>query len=164
MLFLLVACRGMDLGDGPAPGEDGAAAVDSGADIVSDGSLSLRFGIDPDYVVEMTEDPTGTFYGGIYLEQFVTPVGLTDDAVALETLEIALVLPLDGSLQGPVYQTGPLPFGKVYVLGYVDTDDNSPVVGPDSGDPVTRPGFDDRWAVPSGESADADVIFDLLMP
>ncbi len=163
MLFPLLACA--DLGELDASASAAAAVGrDSGTFIVSEGALSLRFGIDPDYAAQMSEIPTGTFYGGIYLEEYVTPVGLTDDAVALETLEIPLSLPVDGSLLGPVYESASLPFGKVYILGYVDTDANSPLAGPDSGDPVTRPGFDDRWSVPAGSVADADVIFDLLMP
>jgi hypothetical protein len=161
--LLLGACTsGVDSAGDPEPA-DTAAAVDTDP-VAMDGTLSLRFGIDEDYAATMTEVPAGPFYGGIFHEEDVTPTGVTDTAVSIEEFVVDLSLRADGSLTDVLYTTGPLPVGKVYVLGYLDTDGNGTHTGPDQGDPVTRPGTTHRDEVLGGADTEADVVLDMLMP
>ncbi len=156
-LLLLGACA-------PAPETIDTAPEEPREEAPTEGTASFRFGIDEDYAAVMTEPPTGIFYGGIFHEEDVTDVGVTEEAVAIETFTVELALAVDGSFTEPLYTTGPLPIGKVYVLGYLDSDQNGPSTGPDQGDPVTRPGFDHRVEVLGGEAVASDVLLDMLMP
>ncbi len=158
LTFAIAACSksGGDSG-GDAGGDDGAAATT--------GKLSFRFAIDENQAAVMAEPPSGTFYGGIFVEADVTPVGTVEGAVALETFAVEVALTMDGTPTEALHTTGDLPVGKLYMIGFLDSDGNSPAeTAPDSGDPVTAPGYDDRFEVVGGEITECDVLLDLLMP
>lgn len=150
VLLTLVACAE----------PDGSASADSGDP--SDGTIAMSFAIDEDHAAEMSEAPRGMFYGAVFPEDVVDPTG-ADPADAIESFALDLELDVDGAPTASLYTSGPLPPGKVYVLGYLDSDGNSPDE-PDAGDPVTLPGFSDRVEVVPGETVAQSVVLDLLMP
>jgi hypothetical protein len=150
LLLPLVAC---------ASPED-EAPLDSGGP--ASGTIAMRFAIDEDHAAEMGEEPKGMFYGAVFPEDVVEPTG-ADPEDALESFALELALDAGGAPTTALYTSGPLPPGKVYVLGYLDSDDNSPDE-PDAGDPVTLPGFSDRVEVLAGEIVEQTVVLDLLMP
>ncbi len=85
--------------------------------------------------------------------------------MALETFEVDVDLDPAGSRTDVVYETGPLPVGLVYIIGFLDSDASSPD-DPDAeqGDPVTLPGYDDRYEVVGGQASPAEILLDLLFP
>ncbi len=161
LVLLLAACAG---GESPADDSGDGGGADA-ADAATTGTLSMSFSIVPDVAAIMDEAPAGTFYGALYIEAHVTPTGVTDDAVALETFEVDLDLDPQGSPTAALFESQPLDAGLIYVLGFLDSDDSIvDDVNPDRGDPVTVPGFDDRYEVVAGASSAAEIRFDLLLP
>lgn len=162
-LALLVVVAACSKGSGDTAGSDTAGGDDGSA--ATTGKLSFRFAIDENQAAAMAEPPSGTFYGGIFVEADVTPVGTVEGAVALETFAVEVALTMDGTPTEALHTSGDLPVGKLYMIGFLDSDGNSPAeTAPDSGDPVTAPGYDDRFEVIGGEITECDVLLDLLMP
>ncbi|MDP2306621.1 MAG: hypothetical protein Q8P18_11420 [Pseudomonadota bacterium] len=153
-ILFLAACAGAPDGLDTAPP----------VEVPTEGTASFRFAIDEDYAAAMSEPPTGIFYGGIFHEADVTAVGVEDEGLSIEDFAVDLALTLDGAFTEPAHTSGPLPIGKLYVLGYLDSDVNGPGTGPDQGDAVTKPGTDHRIEILGGQDILADVVLDLLMP
>ena len=150
---------------GGEPATDTNPTDGSPTPVFEPGTLALTFRIDTDYQAAMDEEALGTFYGSIFVADEVDSLGPMDGAVALEDLQLEVDLRADGGPTDVLHTTSPLDIERVAILGFLDSDGNADVNGPDpdAKDPVTLPN-DNKFTVPSGGEATVEVFFGLLNP
>lgn len=135
--------------------------------VPGEGRLELRFKLQEDwydYLYDRGEVPMGPFWGTIFGGE-VADTGPSEDSIELESIYVEVTfLPNDQETE-VLYTTGLLPTGKVYILGFVDTDGNADVEapGPESKDPVTVPSGN-AFIVEADVTKGATVYFDMLFP
>lgn len=153
MLPLLLAL----LGCSDVKTDDTAGVADTAPS--GPGTLSLTFGMDTDYISNMSEPPSGSFLGSVYAEADASSIGPVDGAVPLFDLQVD---GLDLSSGGPtavVYTSDPLDAQIVWILGCLDSDGNDC----DYGDPITVPNTN-KVQVAAGVDTTFNVYFGMLNP
>lgn len=124
------------------------------------GTLALSFQMEPDFIPEMEEPPTGTFKGSVFSCEDASAIGPVDGAVSLLDIDVPVdLVPTNGEVTGVLHVTAALPAERVWVLGCLDSDGNDC----DKKDPITRPSENTITVIPDAETP-LTVYFGMLNP
>lgn len=128
--------------------------------VATDGTLSLTFRMDDDYLETMPDAAVGTFRGSIYAEADASAIGPNEGAASLQDFTADGVdLTVDGGPADVVFVTDPLPVGIVWILGCLDVDGNDC----DAYDPITIPN-ENKTTVEGGVETPFEVYMGMLNP
>lgn len=160
--------------EGVANGGDDEA--DAGSDADSDegldpatatGQVAFRFEISSTVIgsVNLTDELTGSIYGGVFLTADVSITGPREGATQLASVEAHDIdLTADRAVSELAWTSDGLEPGDYTFLGYFDVDGSSDDIedkDPEMGDPVTLPTVN-KFTVEAGQTGELTVRFDLV--